>query len=351
MVDRRENFEMILGIDEVGRGPYAGPLVIGACILPSSDVVQKDEDRYAWIRELTDSKKLGIRKRELLYEKIKHMAPASTTGWVTSREIDRFGISESLKLACRRAVEQIQKTKIPFSEIVIDGTVNFLIDTTLEKYVSTLKRGDFLIKEISAASIIAKVERDRYMVELAKKYPGYGFDRHVGYGTKNHQEAMEKFGLTTEHRRSFRPVREIEEKSSKSFDVDCKTSATNRTDLLEKDIDTTKIGKHGEEIVVNFLKTHRHKIIARNFKTKFYEIDIISRKDNFLIFTEVKYRKNTTFGDPLDFIDKKKRKQMKFAVESFLAQHKEFQKFIPKLAVGSVTKENFELEKWFILEE
>ena len=200
---------MILGIDEVGRGPYAGPLVIGACILPDAEKIKEEPERYHWISELTDSKKLTARRREVLYDKIKEGAAAVATGWVSASEMDEIGLSESLKLACRRAVKQIQETHVPFSEIIIDGTVNFLSGTPLEKYVSTLKKGDLLIKEISAASILAKVERDRYMAELAEKYPEYGFEKHVGYGTAAHQKAMEQFGLTPEHRRSFRPVREI----------------------------------------------------------------------------------------------------------------------------------------------
>lgn len=200
---------MILGIDEVGRGPYAGPLVIGACILPSAEIAEREPEKYAWFFQLTDSKKLTAAKRENLYDKIKQGALASATGWVGSAEIDEIGISESLRLACRRAVKQIQEAKVPFSEIIIDGTMNFLAGTPLEKYVSTLKKGDLLVKEISAASIIAKVERDRYMIELSKKYPGYGFEKHVGYGTGLHQRMMEELGLTPEHRKSFRPVQEI----------------------------------------------------------------------------------------------------------------------------------------------
>ena len=200
---------MILGIDEVGRGPYAGPLVIGACILPDAEKIEEEPEKYHWISELTDSKKLTAKRREALYTKIKEGVVATATGWVSANEIDEIGLSESLRLACRRAVKQIQETRIPFSEIIIDGTMNFLSGTPLEKYVSTLTKGDLLIKEISAASILAKVERDRYMTELAEKYPEYGFEKHVGYGTAAHQKAMEEFGLMPEHRRSFRPVREI----------------------------------------------------------------------------------------------------------------------------------------------
>ena len=198
---------MILGIDEVGRGPYAGPLAIGACILGD----WQNSENAEWIEKLTDSKKLSAKRREELYVLIKEKALAAATGWVSSAEIDEIGLSEALRLATRRAVEQIQKTKVPFSEIIIDGTMNFLAGTKLEKYVSTLKKGDFLVKEISAASILAKVERDKYMAELDAVYPKYGFGKHVGYGTAAHQKAMEEFGLTPEHRRSFRPVREIAE--------------------------------------------------------------------------------------------------------------------------------------------
>ena len=295
---------MILGIDEVGRGPYAGPLVVGACILPSPEKIQSDPERYSWIFKLTDSKKLTAKQREVLYEKVKSGALASATGWVSSSEIDKYGISESLKLACRRAVKKIQETKVAFSEIIIDGTMNFLGGTSLEKYVSTLKKGDLLIKEISAASIIAKVERDRYMSNLAEKYPGYGFEKHVGYGTSFHQAAMEKFGLTPEHRKSFRPVREIWEKTieipgdKKNIQngPDTKRSIF-KEELLQKralggksgrsqNKTTRMLGDKGEEIVVKFLESKGHKILARNFKTKLFEIDIISVCGEEIIFTE-----------------------------------------------------------------
>ena len=154
--------KVILGIDEVGRGPYAGPLVIGACILPT------DRENHPWINELNDSKKLTEKKREELYRIIKENA-TSATGWVTSSELDEIGMSEALKLATRRAVENIQKEKVPFTEVLIDGISNFLKGTKIEKYVTTMKKADFLVKEVSAASIVAKVERDNYMKELAKK--------------------------------------------------------------------------------------------------------------------------------------------------------------------------------------
>ena len=315
---------MILGIDEVGRGPYAGPLVIGACILGD----WQNSENAEWIKKLTDSKKLSAKRREELYALIKEKALATATGWVSSTEIDEVGLSEALRLATRRAVEKIQKTKIPFSEIIIDGTMNFLVGTKLEKYVSTLKKGDFLVKEISAASILAKVERDKYMAELDAVYPEYGFGKHVGYGTAVHQKAMEEFGLTQEHRRSFRPVREI----------------------AENKITTKQLGDQGEQVVADYLEASSHKIVARNYKTKLFEVDIISRKNEVLYFTEVKYRSGQDFGEALDFIDKKKQQKMHLAAEGFLTTHPEYANFRPTLAVAAVGKD-FCLEEWFELSE
>ena len=332
---------MILGIDEVGRGPYAGPLVIGACILGD----WQNSENAEWIEKLTDSKKLSAKRREELYVLIKEKALAAATGWVSSAEIDEIGLSEALRLATRRAVEQIQKTEVPFSEIIIDGTMNFLVGTKLEKYVSTLKKGDFLVKEISAASILAKVERDKYMAELDAVYPEYGFGKHVGYGTAAHQKAMEEFGLTPEHRRSFRPVREIAENK-----ITTKQLGDQDGQMIANKITSKQLGDRGEQVVVDYLVTAGHEIVARNYKTKLFEVDIVSRKDRALYFTEVKYRGSNDFGAGLDFIDKKKQEKMRLAVAGFLATHPEYADLTPILAVAAVEKD-FKLEEWFELDE
>lgn len=332
---------MILGIDEVGRGPYAGPLVIGACILGD----WQNSENAEWIEKLTDSKKLSAKRRKELYVLIKEKALAAVTGWVSGAEIDEIGLSEALRLATRRAVEQIQQTKIPFSEIIIDGTMNFLAGTKLEKYVSTLKKGDFLVKEISAASILAKVERDKYMAELDAVYPEYGFGKHVGYGTATHQKAMEEFGLTPEHRRSFRPVREIAENK-----ITTKQLGDRGKQMIANEITSKQLGDRGEQVVVDYLEASSHEIVARNYKTKLFEVDIISKKNRVLYFTEVKYRRDSDFGAGLDFIDKKKQEKMRLAVAGFLATHPEYADFIPTLAVAAVGKD-FKLEEWFELDE
>ncbi len=306
--------KIILGIDEVGRGPWAGPLVIGACILP--------HPYPNWVETLTDSKKLTAKKREELNEIILKSAPAAATGWVSAEELDEIGLSAALKLATRRAVEQIQKQKSPFTEIIIDGTVNFLKGTKLENHVTVLKKADFLIKEVSAASIIAKVARDNYMIKIAEKYPGYGFEKHVGYGTAAHKAALENLGPCPEHRKSFKPVKGRKTIAKKHGDI-------------------------AEGIAARYLVSHGHRIIARNHKTKFYEIDIVSEKGNDIYFTEVKYRKDSYHGSPLEMVDRKKQQQIRFAAESYLKYSKSEK--TPHLAVAAVSGSDYKLENWFTL--
>lgn len=183
---------MILGIDEVGRGPWAGPLVIGAVVLGDAE-----------IDGLTDSKKLSRKRREELDVQIREQAAGYGLGWVTAEEIDLIGLSSALVLATKRAVEQVH---VPYHEIIIDGTINFLKGTPKGQHVTVMKKADLLIPSVSAASIIAKVARDRYMAEQDEVYPGYTFAGHVGYGTAAHRAAIEQLGVTPLHRLSFAPL-------------------------------------------------------------------------------------------------------------------------------------------------
>ncbi len=317
----------ILGIDEVGRGPLAGPLVVGAVVLP-----KQTENSSKWISELADSKKLSPRKRELLSNLIIESAPATGLGWVSNQELNEIGLMAGLRLATRRAVKIVQTQRAKFTEIVIDGNINFLSGTRLEKYTSTLIKGDALIKEISAASIIAKVARDHYMTELASVYPEYGFERHMGYGTKAHLAAIKQYGICAEHRLFCKPVAAVAD-TPKTIDT-----APHPT--------TTTIGKAGEDAVCQFLEQKDHIIISRNYKTKYFEIDIISLQNNHLFFTEVKTRKH---GNGLNAINSQKQNQMRFAAELFLHSHPFYRRYDPLLAVASVNS-NYEILDWFPLD-
>ena len=318
----------ILGIDEVGRGPLAGPLVVGAVILP--------EEKPEWASSLRDSKKLSMKKREELSAIILAEAPAYGFGWVFPEELDSVGISEALRLATRRAVEEVQKRRSKFSQIIIDGKVNFLKGTSLEKFVSTAVKADDLIKEVSAASIIAKVARDNYMKEVAGKFPGYGFEKNMGYGTAVHLKAIREIGVCAEHRKSFEPI-----KSMVGFDRD----GDGMVNVVKN---TTLIGGRGETAVCEYLSRLGHKVVARNFKTKFYEIDVVSVCDGKIYFTEVKTRSSRDFGGGLMAIDKKKLAKMRFAAESFLKYKTTYNTYDPILAVADVDG-GFEIRDWFSL--
>lgn len=291
---------MILGIDEVGRGPWAGPLVVGAVVLGG-----------VMIDGLTDSKKLSKKRREELDSIIREKTTGIGLGWVSAAEIDDIGLSAALVLATTRAVEQI---KMPYHEIIIDGTVNFLKETTKGRYVTTMKKADLLVPAVSAASIVAKVARDAYMTEQDSIYPGYGFKSHVGYGTAMHIKAIETLGITPLHHLSIAPLLKYAKKDNASQKPSDKG--------LSFAMKTTKeIGDRGEDVAANYLVRNGHTIIDRNWKTKFCEIDIISRKDKTIYFTEVKYRKNAQQGGGMAAITPRKLRQMKFAVDLYTLKH------------------------------
>lgn len=303
----------ILGIDEVGRGPWAGPLVVGACVLGD-----------AQIEGLTDSKKLTPKKREALAPIIQEKA-AVGLGWVSAAELDELGMTAALCKACREAVKQIH---VPFHEIIIDGTINFLRDTPLASHVQVLTKADLLVPEVSAASIVAKVARDNYMYKLAEKYPGYGFEKHVGYGTAAHRKALEELGVCPEHRKSFRPIAEM---------LGIAPAKNNPKSTKTK-------GDRGETVVCDYLVESGHEIVARNWKNKFCEIDVVSRFNGVLCFTEVKYRRA---GAGLDAIDKKKLEKMRFAAEFYLAQNGGGAAI---LAAAEVSGDNYEVTDFLVLQ-
>lgn len=325
---------MILGIDEVGRGPLAGPLVVGAVILPEA----LPYPRFEWMLGLKDSKKIPAMRREDLSGKILRRARATGLGWVSAAEIDNIGMSEALKLATRRAVKSVQELHEPFSQIIIDGKVNFLKGTKLSKYVSTMPRADDLIREVSAASIIAKVARDHYMYEIASKYPGYGFEKNVGYGTAEHLKAIRELGICDEHRKCFEPI-----KSMVGFEKP-------GDKIVVKN--TTAIGKKAERAVVKYLEKRGQMVIGQNVKTKFYEIDIVSVdiENMQIFFTEVKYRKNISHGGGFAAIDARKVEKMKFAAECFLKANKNFAEYNPLLTAASVSGDDFKVDDWFVLD-
>lgn len=185
-------YQVVAGVDEAGRGPLAGDVIAAAVVLAV--------DRP--IRGLNDSKKLSERRRDSLYEEILDKAAYWCVARATSAEIDQLNILQASLLAMHRAVDGLD---CALDYIYVDG--NRLPPWS---YASeAVVQGDGLVQQISAASILAKVTRDREMLELDLQYPGYGFAKHKGYPTKTHMEALRRLGATPVHRQSFAPVRAI----------------------------------------------------------------------------------------------------------------------------------------------
>lgn len=182
--------EFLAGVDEVGRGPLAGDVVAAAVIL----------DPLQPIEGLADSKKLTEKKREALFDEIRTKARSFAIARATVEEIDQLNILQASLLAMRRAVEQLS---VQPEFVLVDGNRKPVWGYACD----TVVKGDDRVAEIAAASILAKVTRDREMVELDKRYPGYGLAGHKGYPTKVHMEALERLGPTPVHRRSFGPVK------------------------------------------------------------------------------------------------------------------------------------------------
>lgn len=195
MLDYQEQFyskkiKLIVGVDEAGRGPLAGPVVAAACILSRAYIN----------KEINDSKQLSEKKREELFELIKKDAIAYGIGIVSAEEIDRLNIYEATKVAMTEAINNL---KHEFDLILTDAMPIKGFDVEVVPII----KGDAKALPIAAASIIAKVTRDHMMRDLAKKYPEYGFDIHKGYGTKKHMDALKKYGpIKGIHRFSYKPV-------------------------------------------------------------------------------------------------------------------------------------------------
>ena len=191
---RAQGYRLIAGIDEAGRGPLAGPVVAAAVILPP-------EERPSWLSLVRDSKQLTQLRREAIFDCIVESGIAFGVGVVSHEVIDERGIAPATRLAMRYAVEQlstrpdyllIDYMRLPGVRIPQKGVVD----------------GDSICVSIAAASIVAKVTRDRLMVELDGRYPGYGLAQHKGYGTREHLEALQKLGPCPIHRKTFQPVRD-----------------------------------------------------------------------------------------------------------------------------------------------
>ncbi|MFC1993495.1 ribonuclease HII [Chloroflexota bacterium] len=190
-----QGYQLIAGIDEVGRGALAGPVVASAVILPR-------HIDTPWLNRVKDSKLLSPREREYLFDFIQEIAISTGTGTVPPEFIDSNGIVTATRLAMKLAIDQLS----PSPESLLIDYMS-LPEVTLPQ--QGIKNGDRLCFSIACASIMAKVTRDRLMVDMDKSYPGYGLAQHKGYGTERHITCLRRLGPSPIHRRSFKPVKEV----------------------------------------------------------------------------------------------------------------------------------------------
>jgi ribonuclease HII len=286
----QKGLQFVAGIDEAGRGPLAGPVVAAAVVF--------DQDS-AIIEDVRDSKMLSTRKREQLYEKITANARAIGIGSVSPEEIDRTNILRATHKAMRQAIGRL---KLKIDHILVDG--RGLPDKIYPQ--TAIIGGDRSCYSVAAASIIAKVYRDRIMVAMDQVFPGYGFAKHKGYGTAEHLKAIQKLKPCPIHRKSFSGVRE--------HVVDIQNVANSRY-----------LGKYGEDLAAYYLYNNGFTIIQRNFHAGAYgEIDIIATKDEVLSFVEVKTQRHQVFGKPVSWVDERKMERLGLIADAFLSRHPEF---------------------------
>jgi ribonuclease HII len=291
-----QGYGAIAGLDEAGRGSWAGPVVAGAVVLPLSSLsLAKD---LAGVR---DSKLLTARRREELYGKIVETASAAGVGTVGPARLDELGIVAATRLAMRRALDHlatppdyllIDALSLPYRNVPYDAIV----------------RGDDRCLSIAAASIVAKVWRDRTMVALDRVFPGYGFARHKGYGTPQHREALLGLGPCPIHRLSFRPMKLMVDEAAPEEGA----GATDGRRVL---------GRQGEQLAREYLERQGYTVCQMNYRCRSGEVDIVALDGDCLAFVEVRTRSSLSYGSPEESITVAKQHKLIELGETYLQEH------------------------------
>jgi ribonuclease HII len=283
---RAKGYACIAGVDEAGRGPLAGPVVAAAVILP----FEID------LKGVRDSKQLSPAQRDAAFDRITEHAEAVGIGMADVGEIDRMNILRASQEAMRRAVAA---SPVAPEAAIVDGlpVPRFPIP-----HFAVVK-GDARSVSVAAASIIAKVTRDRLLIEMDARYPQYGFAEHKGYPTPAHLAALEAHGPCPEHRRSFGPVARLCEQG-----------------VLPLGGDHVELGDRGEAVVVAHVERLGWQVLAKQYRCRGGEIDVIAREGETVAFVEVKTRSGGRYGSPVEAVDARKRERMLVAAQAFLAE-------------------------------
>lgn len=275
--DMRRQYGDICGVDEAGRGPLAGPVVCAAVVLPP----------HARFDALTDSKKLSEKQRERLFNEIVAQATAHKIVVVGNDTIDRVNILAATMQGMKAAINALKTPAAAF----VDG--NRVPDADIP-CVAVVK-GDATSASIAAASVLAKVTRDRIMTDYDIVYPEYGFAQHKGYPTKAHYDAVRAYGLIEIHRKTF---------------------FKKNPEILQ----TADIGKQGEQAAQAYLAQNGYAIVARNYKTRTGEVDIVADKGGFRVFVEVKTRARGSLVPGVYSVDRRKQQRILSAAQALLQE-------------------------------
>jgi len=262
----------IAGIDEVGRGPLAGPVVAGIVIMPPG----------LQIPGVYDSKALSEKKRQSIAEEIKSSSICWSLGWADEKLIDEINILQATYVAMARALESL-KTRP--DALLIDGLKGSWIPDIPSQFI---KGGDQASHSIAAASILAKVARDEYMQKYHEIYPQYGFVDNKGYGTAKHRDAIRNIGACPIHRQSF--------------------------------LNKVKTGFYGQDVAAKYLQDKGLKLLEANYRVPRAEIDLIMQDGDYIVFVEVKYRRSTSHGLPREAIGTAKQKKILRAAEYYVTR-------------------------------
>ena len=286
----QEGYHLIAGIDEVGRGPLAGPVFAAAVILDP----EADAPCYA---DLRDSKTLTALQRERIARAITDVAVSIGIGAAEHWEIDALGIVKATRTAMARAVAKLSP---PPQFLIIDAIP--LPEPQLP--FRAIIKADARCCSVAAASIVAKVARDQRMVQEDSAHPGYGFARHKGYGTREHLERLRHLGPSPIHRRSFSPVKALIE-----------PVATTTPPLRQ-----TR-GRIGERVAAAYLQERGYRLLDRNFRSPWGEIDLVAQDHETLVFIEVRARRNDRMGSPLESITRAKQRKLVLTAQEYLQRH------------------------------
>jgi len=307
---RASGFEAVCGIDEAGRGPLAGPVFAAAVILPAG----------LDLPGLDDSKKLSGKTRERLYGEIVEKALAYGIASAGHEEIDELNILNATFLAMNRAFDAMGAKP---SIALIDGNR----DPKIRCRAKCVVGGDWKSASIAAASILAKVARDRHMLGMAETYPQYGFEKHKGYGTELHFEKLREFGPSEIHRLSFLKkwmAANGEPKGAGASPVGGLQAYGGGPGKSKEDPRATarERGKWGEKQALEYLKGKGYIEVKEGFRTRFGEIDLIVENSEYLVFAEVKLRKSSAFAYAREFVGREKQRKITATANLWLASHK-----------------------------